>query len=39
MTVYELALILSPETRAQMAKAGILSASIDRYIFIYELFL
>ncbi len=39
MTTYELAISLDPEQRAQMAKAGILSASIERYIYIYELYL
>lgn len=39
MNTYELALTLEPEQRARMAEAGILSASIERYIYIYELYL
>lgn len=39
MTVYELALTLTPEQRERMTKVGILAASVDRYIYIYELFL
>lgn len=39
MTTYELAVSLYPEQRAKMAEAGILSASIERYIYIYELYI
>ena len=39
MTTYELALTLDKEQRARMAEAGILSASIERYICIYEMYL
>lgn len=38
MTVYELAKSLPDETRRLAAKAGILSPSIERYMYIYEQF-
>lgn len=39
MTVYELAVSMPKEQRRKMAEAGLLSSSIERYIYIYELWL
>lgn len=39
ITVYELAKSMPKEQRRQMAEAGILSPSIERYIYIYEMWL
>lgn len=39
MTVYELASSMPKEQRRQMVEAGILSHSIERYIYIYEMWL
>lgn len=39
MTVYELAISMPKEQRRQMTSAGLLFASIERYIYIYELWL
>lgn len=39
MTAYELAISIPKERRQQMAAAGIYSKSVERYIYIYEMFL
>lgn len=39
MTVYELAISMPKEQRRQMTDAGLLFASIERYIYIYEMFM
>lgn len=39
MTVYELASSMPKEQRRQMVEAGLLFASIERYIYIYEMWL
>lgn len=38
MTAYELATSVPKERRLQMAEAGIYSKSIERYIYIYEMY-
>lgn len=38
MNAYELATSVPRERRLQMAEAGIFSKSIERYIYIYEMF-
>lgn len=38
MTVYELAKTLDAEQLEKMTKAGIVAASVTRYVFIYEKF-
>lgn len=38
MTIYELAVSVPREIRDRMAVAGILCSSIERYIYIYEMF-
>lgn len=38
-TVYELAVSMPKEQRRQMVGAGLLSPSIERYIYIYEMWL
>lgn len=39
MTVYDLASAMPKEQRRQMVDAGLLSPSIERYIYIYEMWL
>lgn len=38
MTTYELAISVPREERNRMVAAGIMSRSIERYIYIYEMF-
>lgn len=39
MTVYELAMTIPAERRASLALCGIVGKSLERYIYIYELYL